>query len=443
MRKFDYLAATRNLDGSIDLSVEFTDLGGLYNAYVIRRKEVEFPYSETDGYGIDSGAVAGGLDFDLNDDTGIVDGVVYYYTLFLRQVSDSTYVVGGEAYCMGLVPEFASISNDLIPEAFKGEVLGTKAGSVQFFKECLLDPVFGEVEGLIRNMPVDIDTCDPHRMSFLIRMLNWSPSPIMRLGAFRTQVKALPDRFRNKGQYGVSMLTLEEVSGVNCGLHTFNNNILVSNSIDTHKILEKTIIGVGDGIIDTFAHSVAGAIARGSVYVTANGVTLLDDCAGNLTEEVSGDPAGTVDYDLGTVSAVFPVGSIPPLGEPIWIDLDFWYGVVDLADSELQTRIGYVGDRMMYVLSQDPTTPQTGSRANVYLYVCLEIGEEGVDCFDESYDKLIVDDVLRKMWVAWPHALDTQWFIMDRIVFTGIHAIAAAHLPLEEDIGVMGVESGR
>ncbi len=434
-KKFDYLTAERNLDGTINLTVSFVDSGGLYDAYVIRRKEIEFPTSETNGWGIDSGAVAGGLTLTLLDDEGIVDGVVYYYTLFLRLAVGGTYIIAGQAYCMGLVPEFTSVSDDIVPDALQGESTITARDTVGFFKTALLDPVFGEIEALIRNMVPDVDRCDPHVLSFLVRMLGWWPSPVMELGAFRTQVKSLPTRFRNKGQIGVSLDLLEEVSGVTCGLHTYDNNILISNTIDNQRILEKTIFGVGDGVTDTFTFSGTYPIVRGTVVVTSNGVDLTDDCSGVL-RTATGVAAGTIDYDNGDLSAVFPAGSIPPNGIPVWVDMYIQCSVFSLTDPELHTRMEYIGDRMMYSLSHNPEHAQTGSRCNVYLFLHLEVGEEGIVSFSDSYDKLIVDDVERKTRVFWPLGLDTRWHLMDRVVISDIHDIAAAHLPLEQEAGV-------
>lgn len=428
----------RLMDGSLEVTVEFPDMTAWadpYDQYDLRRKEIEFPVDETDGISVDTDAIPlGGVTVTVPD-VDMQDGVVYYYAIFAHRSLAGTYELWKRGFSMGLVPSFDEISSAFVPQALRREYEVADSSNPLVLQQCFLDPVFGEAEALIRNMGInwDVDWADPHALSNLVRVLNWWLSPIMRLSDFRTQVKALTSSYWNKGQYVTEHDLLEDISQLPMEIEEWHDNMTVTNDDEAQTCFENTIIGIGNGVNDTFNYNGDFEILPFSVSIT-DGTTIIVDTNGDgvLYVEGTATVAGSVTYATGVVSVVFPAGLIPALGDAVWLYYDFRKGFFDLDDPETQTRLGYLGDRCLYWVSQVKDSRMSGVALSAYFYLHVEVGEEGVFTFDGSYDKVYVDDIERKVRVIWPRFGNTEWVFVDRSVITFDIEDYAGHLPIEQ-----------
>lgn len=261
----------------------------------------------------------------------------------------------------------------------------------------------------------------------------------MRLTDFRVQVKALVANYWNKGQALMEHDLLEEISQLPVEIEEWHDNIEVLNEAEAQTTYEKTVVGVGDGVTAAFNYDGDFAILPYTVEVT-DGVTTLSDTAGDgtlYTDETIPVAAGTVTYATGVVAAVFPAGHIPAMGTSVWVTYDFHKGFTDLDDPETQTRVGYLGDRCLYGVSQRRNSRQSGVALSVYFMLHIEVGEEGVFTFSGGYDKVYVDDIIRKADVIWPAFGNTEFVFVDRSIVAFDIEDYTAHLPVERVMEVL------
>lgn len=436
------LVATRRVEGDtyLEWSVgSAVTLDVEYDAYKLVRKTREYPRSESDGYELDSGVISVlGSTGTYVDDIADDEGTIIYYVLFCKRVSDSQYYDVAVAYCQKTQLHFGDKSKNFYPLKFQKEYAMTDFTNPMAFKLCLIDPVFGEVESLIKSMAVnfDIDEADPKALAGLAAKLNWNLSPLMDLIDFREQLKDLLENMRRRGQVGMSLELLEEISGLKCAVQQFKHCQLVSMSVDEDEDMmnyELDEIGVGDDVTQVFNYSASHEIERCTVRILddTGDQVIVDDGDGALYLESSpGTPCGTVTYaGIPAIAASFPT---PPVtGDTVWMYHEYMSGATDITDDETITRMLYLGDRMKRTRSLNKRLSWVAAR--VYLYLNLEVGEEGVTTFEEKeYLKLYVDDIKRKLRKFWPVFGVSDFYFTDRVVVSAPLDDYAGNLPLEQ-----------
>lgn len=433
----------RLLDGTPEITLVVD--GVQYDYYKLLRMEQDYPQDENDGYLITSGAVApAGLNTVYNDTLNIKDGTVIYYSLFVRSIANGLYELQDQGWVLGLVPNFDEIAIGFFPEVLRPQNDVDNTGNPNFFREGIVEPVFGEVEALIRVMGKqrDLWQADPIVLSNLARIYNWYPIPQTTLAEFRDQVDSLLDFYRDgKGQYEAEIEMLADISQLPVLIQDWHKNICSADLLNNQHVFEFTPIGVGDGATVNFGYTAAWTVIPFTVRITFDGFTYTDDpvslLAGNVINS-AGVSVGTIDYSTGVFTLGFD--ETPLLGSTVWIFYEFEMQGLDLTDAETQTRYDYWGDRIAYAPSQSKDSDKTGVGISVYFYLHNEIGEEGVFTFAGPYEKIYVDDILRKMRIVYPLFGDTDCTFVDRFAVTFDELEYLANLPVEQEAGVLEQE---
>lgn len=431
----------RLLDGTPEVTINVDGVN--YDSYRLLRREQDYPQDENDGYLVTSGVVPpAGVSTTFNDTTNIKDGVVIYYALFVRDLVTLLYELQETGWVMGLEPNLDEISSNFFPKVLLPTTAVDSTSNPNFFKEGLFDPVFGEIEALIRSLPKQMSVwdADPIVLSNLVRMYNWYPSPHMTLTEFKNHVEDLLPFYRDgKGQAISEMDLFEDISQLPVKIQDWHKNICSADVDDPHHTFEYHIMGVGDGINPTFNYVASWDIIPYTVSITFDGYTYTDKpaslAAGDIVNNL-GVSIGTIDYTTGAISVTFDV--TPLLGSSIWIYYEFEMQGLDLTDAETQTRYGYWGDRIAYTPSQTKDDEKTGVAVSVYFYLHIEIGEEGIFSFTGPYEKIYVDDILRKKRIAYPIFGDSDFIFVDRHVIAFDEQDYIANLPLEKESDTYG-----
>ena len=433
----------RLLDGTPEIALVVDGVD--YDYYKLLRMEQDYPQDENDGYLVTSGAVApAGVNTVFNDTLNIKDGTVIYYSLFVRGIVSGLYELQEQGWVIGLVPSFDEIASEFFPRVLCPDTDVENTGNPNFFREGIVEPVLGEIEALIRNMGKqrDLWNSDPIILSNLIRLYNWYPSPHMTLAEFREQADSLLDFYHDgKGQYEAEIPMLEDISQLPVLIQDWHKNICSSDLTNPQHVFEFTPLGVGDGGTVIFNYTADWDVIPYTVSITFDGFTYTDApttiAAGDIVNS-AGASIGTIDYTTGIISVVFD--EVPVLGSTIWIFYEFEMQGLDLTDAETQTRFDYWGDRVAYSPSQTKDSDKTGVGISVYFYLHNEIGEEGVFSFAGPYEKIYVDDILRKKRIVYPLFGDTDLVFVDRFAVTYDELEYIANLPTEREAGALEKE---
>ena len=400
--------ASRSLNDSIEI-----DLSSLATSdqYRLVRQERDYPEDETDGWLITSGTWNDVTDSDTyEDDLNIKEGVYYYYRLYVYNIS--VWECTEEGMTLATNTEgLSEVFTRFFPYVFL-EGQSREKNTIPFWKEGVIDPIFGEIVSLINGMGVELDylNCSPSGLQALFHIFNWFSTQGTSLREKREEFSNLFQLLVDKGQRDALTTFAEDLFDCSVVIQEWIFNLAVSNKISSVRVPAFYVVAVGDGGA-SYSGTLADLPRRGTVIVTDGTETFTDDGLGVLTGDAGG--TGTVNYDTGAYSIVF--NSVVAVSTDIWTY--YWFNAVSCspASAEVQTRVGSYGDMGLYGISQDPESRYTGVTVGYFVYFRDETGiENGSNLV--TLDKIYVNDLMKKERVLFPFCASHKWIITERMV---------------------------
>ena len=390
------LIASRNIDGSIQLNIEFpaTPVDQYVHYYVYRKEQVYA--SDTTGFLLTDGVINYSLASDLSykDELNIKDGMVYYYTVYRENAGGKDFYQ--KDFCMGLVPNFLPVIKTMIPKSLTSKLNITDSTNPRLYTEVMLNLIQGEVEALTRNMPkmIDIDRADPVTLTHILKTFNWRPSPLLNIWENKQQARQLMSHYYpNKGQLNLSedFMSLENKTPVR--IWEWHRNQIADVSQGEFQIgFEELPIGVYSGSpLSVTLDLLPLPYSMKVIYrdgITDELISYIDtpeyDSNGDLTGDgdfFASDGStvlGTIDYTTGDIT----FSSSPDSGtNPVFVQYNYNMDMSQIDDyfglSTSITRRGNYGDKLIYSFNLFTKEDEShGLGATTYIYLNVDVGVE-------------------------------------------------------------------
>lgn len=174
--------------------------------------------------------------------------------------------------------------------------------------------VFAENPGTWgNNLKIKIDEVDTANNVFAIQVLE------TQNGVDVLQESWTVSRQTKTDGFGEQLFLEDKINGNSRFIRVKNNAAIADTVLPKHSVTNENI-GTGDGVTVTFADTLATTpVQRGSVNITVDAVTVIDDSNGNLSGV--GLESGTINYTTGQVNLTFTAA--PSNTSPIEADYFF------------------------------------------------------------------------------------------------------------------------